>query len=133
LVQRASEGLEVPQGAVSGSEERIDVRNAGRRKPRSLTNDPDLLARLRVRERDAVLLSSTTGPIAGPISRAAGRRARPSTAFKFIHLVEDGDCVFVTYGGHITTGTGIRNTEFLTVRQGKAGRGGGLFRLVTAT
>jgi len=39
--------------------------------------------------------------------------------FKFVHLVRDGDRVFVTYEGRRRGGGGFRNTEILTVRQGK--------------
>ncbi len=43
-----------------------------------------------------------------------------STAdFKFIHLVRDDDRVFVTYEGRSTNGKIFRNTEILTVRDGK--------------
>jgi len=42
--------------------------------------------------------------------------------FKFIHLVNEGDRVFVTYEGHSRGGKGFRNTEILTVRRGKLGR-----------
>jgi ketosteroid isomerase-like protein len=36
-----------------------------------------------------------------------------------IHLVEDGERVFVTYEGQSTAGKRFRNTEILTVRNGK--------------
>jgi ketosteroid isomerase-like protein len=39
--------------------------------------------------------------------------------FEFIHLVQDGDRVFVAYGGETTGGKNFRNTEILTVRDGK--------------
>ena len=39
--------------------------------------------------------------------------------FNFVHLLRDGDRVFVTYEGHRRGGRGFRNTEILTVRQGK--------------
>jgi ketosteroid isomerase-like protein len=41
------------------------------------------------------------------------------TEFKFIHLVNEGDRVFVTYEGHGSGGKGFRNTEILTVRHWK--------------
>lgn len=41
------------------------------------------------------------------------------TDFKFVHLVEDGDRVFVTYEGRSSRGNSFRNTEILTVRDGK--------------
>ena len=36
-----------------------------------------------------------------------------------MHLVSEGDRVFVTYEGHSSSGKGFRNTEILTVRHGK--------------
>ena len=39
--------------------------------------------------------------------------------FRFIHLVNEGDRVFVTYEGRSIAGKGFRNTEILTVRHGK--------------
>jgi len=39
--------------------------------------------------------------------------------FKFIHLVQDDDRVFATYEGRSTNGKISRNTEILTVRDGK--------------
>jgi ketosteroid isomerase-like protein len=41
------------------------------------------------------------------------------TGFTFIHCVQDGDHVFVTYEGRSRGGKGFRNTEILTIRQGK--------------
>ena len=40
-------------------------------------------------------------------------------AFEFISLVADGERVFVTYEGHSDSGKRFRNTEILTVRDGK--------------
>lgn len=39
--------------------------------------------------------------------------------FDFIKLVPDGDRVFVTYEGRSTGGHGFRNTEIVTVRDGR--------------
>jgi ketosteroid isomerase-like protein len=39
--------------------------------------------------------------------------------FKFIYLVQDDDRVFVTYEGRSSNGKISRNTEILTVRDGK--------------
>lgn len=39
--------------------------------------------------------------------------------FNFIHLVRDGDRVFVTYEGRRVSGESFRNAEILTVRGGK--------------
>ena len=36
--------------------------------------------------------------------------------FDFVHMVPDGDRVFVTYEGSSTTGQRFRNTEILTIR-----------------
>src|SRR5689334_6602208 len=40
-------------------------------------------------------------------------------SFEFIHLVPDGDRVFVTYEGGLDSGGRFRNTEIMTVRDGK--------------
>ncbi len=39
--------------------------------------------------------------------------------FEFIHVVPDGDKVFVTYEGRAVGGRLFRNTEILTVRNGQ--------------
>lgn len=39
--------------------------------------------------------------------------------FDFIHLVADGERVFVTYEGHGANGDAFRNTEIVTVRDGQ--------------
>jgi ketosteroid isomerase-like protein len=41
------------------------------------------------------------------------------TGFTFIHLVTDGERVFVTYDGQSAGGKRFRNTEILTVRDGR--------------
>jgi ketosteroid isomerase-like protein len=41
------------------------------------------------------------------------------TGFTFIHLVADGERVFVTYEGQRSSGRPFRNTEIVTVRKGK--------------
>ena len=41
------------------------------------------------------------------------------TGFTFINLVADGERVFVTYEGQRSNGKPFRNTEILTVRNGK--------------
>lgn len=41
------------------------------------------------------------------------------TGFTFINLVRDGDRIFVTYEGQRLSGKPFRNTEILTVRDGK--------------
>lgn len=38
------------------------------------------------------------------------------SGFDFVHLVPDGDRVFVTYEGRSTSGHCFRNTEILTIR-----------------
>ena len=40
-------------------------------------------------------------------------------AFDFIHLVADGDHVFVTYEGAWEGGSRFRNTEIMTMRDGR--------------
>ena len=42
-----------------------------------------------------------------------------TAGFDFINLVPDGDRVFATYEGRSTNGKRFRNTEVLTVREGK--------------
>jgi ketosteroid isomerase-like protein len=39
--------------------------------------------------------------------------------FSFVHLVQDGPRVFVTYDLRTREGSAFRNTEILTVREGK--------------
>jgi ketosteroid isomerase-like protein len=39
--------------------------------------------------------------------------------FQFVHLLPDGERVFVTYEGQTSGGRRFRNTEILTVRDGK--------------
>jgi ketosteroid isomerase-like protein len=41
------------------------------------------------------------------------------TGFTFINLVADGERAFVTYEGQRSTGKPFRNTEIMTVRDGK--------------
>src|SRR5215831_15687108 len=41
------------------------------------------------------------------------------TGFTFINLVADGERVFVTYEGRRSTGKPFRNTEIMTLRNGK--------------
>lgn len=41
------------------------------------------------------------------------------TGFDFINLVRDGERVFVTYEGQSKSGRPFRNTEILTVKDGK--------------
>ena len=41
------------------------------------------------------------------------------TGFAFIDVVQNGDRVFVTYEGSSRSGRGFRNTEILTVRDGR--------------
>ena len=65
-----------------------------------------------------------TSPIDNRLDRAAyleicWPNSETVKRFKFIHLVPDGDRVFVTYEGESTGGSKNRNTELLTVRDGK--------------
>ena len=41
------------------------------------------------------------------------------TGFDFIHVVPDGERVFVTYEGRSSRGKRFRNTEILTIRAGQ--------------
>ena len=41
------------------------------------------------------------------------------TGFTFVNLVADGERVFVTYEGRRSTGNPFRNTEIMTLRNGK--------------
>jgi ketosteroid isomerase-like protein len=45
--------------------------------------------------------------------------SRTIAEFEFVHLVPDGDHVFVTYEARTTGGKRFRNTEIMTVRNGK--------------
>lgn len=65
-----------------------------------------------------------TSPIDNRIDRATyfkicwpGSKAIQS--FDFIHDIRDGDRVFVTYEGRLDDGSGFRNTEIVTVRDGQ--------------
>ena len=65
-----------------------------------------------------------TSPLDNRIDRATYfARCWPNSerikGFKFIHLVPDGDRVFVTYEGHNKDGKSFRNTEIVTVRGGQ--------------
>ncbi len=65
-----------------------------------------------------------TSPLDNRISRAVyfdrcWKNSETISGFTFVHLVSDGERVFVTYEGQRTTGTPFRNTEILTVRHDK--------------
>ena len=65
-----------------------------------------------------------TSPLDNRINRAVYfERCWPNSqqteGFDFIHLVADGDRVFVTYEGRATGGKRFRNTEILTFRGGQ--------------
>ena len=65
-----------------------------------------------------------TSPLDNRIDRATYfERCWPNhsaiTGFDFIHVAETGARVFVTYEGHNASGKRFRNTEILTVRDGK--------------
>jgi ketosteroid isomerase-like protein len=47
------------------------------------------------------------------------RNSETITGFDFVNLVGDGEKVFATYEGQSRTGRPFRNTEVLTVRNGK--------------
>ncbi len=65
-----------------------------------------------------------TSPLDNRLDRAAyleicWPNSETVKGFEFIHLVPEGDRVFVTYEGESTDGRKNRNTEILTVRDGK--------------
>ena len=65
-----------------------------------------------------------TSPLDNRIDRATYfARCWPNSdrieSFVFIHLVRDGERVFVTYQGRGTDGRAFRNTEIVTVRGGQ--------------
>jgi ketosteroid isomerase-like protein len=65
-----------------------------------------------------------TSPLDNRLDRAAYfARCWPNNqsiaGFRFVHLVPDGDSVFVTYEGRTMNGQGFRNTEILTIRDGQ--------------
>jgi ketosteroid isomerase-like protein len=65
-----------------------------------------------------------TSPLDNRIDRATYfERCWPNSksiaGFKYVHLVPSGDKVFVTYEGRGSDGSGFRNTEILTVRDGQ--------------
>jgi ketosteroid isomerase-like protein len=45
--------------------------------------------------------------------------SRTIGGFEFVHLAADGDCVFITYEAESTTGKRFRNTEVMTIRDGR--------------
>jgi ketosteroid isomerase-like protein len=65
-----------------------------------------------------------TSPLDNRIDRATYfARCWPNSAniavFELVHIVPDDDRVFVTYEGRSTSGKRFRNSEILTVRDGK--------------
>ena len=65
-----------------------------------------------------------TSPLDNRLDRKAyfdrcWKNSETSTDFSFINLVGDGEHVFVTYEGQSTSGKRFRNTEIMTVRNGK--------------
>jgi ketosteroid isomerase-like protein len=65
-----------------------------------------------------------TSPLDNRLSRATyfdrcWKNSETTTGFSFVNLVCEGEHVFVTYEGQNTTGKWFRNTEIMTVRDGK--------------
>jgi SnoaL-like domain len=70
---------------------------------------------------DALIADDFTSPLDNRIGRAVYfDRCWPNNQtisdFQFVHLVQHGDQVFVTYEAHGTALRGFRNTEILTIR-----------------
>ena len=65
-----------------------------------------------------------TSPLDNRIDRTAyfercWPNSRTISGFDFVHLAADGDCVFITYEAESTTGKRFRNTEVMTIKNGK--------------
>lgn len=65
-----------------------------------------------------------TSPLDNRLDRAAYfARCWPNSenteGFDYVHLVQDGPRVFITYEGRVKGGHRFRNTEILTTRDGK--------------
>lgn len=78
-----------------------------------------------------------TSPLDNRLDRATYfERCWPNSetteSFDFIHLLPDGNRVFVTYEGQVR-GSRFRNTEILTIRGELNHRSRGLLRLVPST
>lgn len=99
-----------------------------------MTDDPAALARASYRafaQNDRLAFEALiaadfhfTSPLDNRIDRATFfRRCWPNNAliagFEFIAVVPHGDRVFVTYEARAKTGRRFRNTEILTIRNGK--------------
>jgi ketosteroid isomerase-like protein len=99
-----------------------------------MTNDPVAIARAsyeayasKDRAQIEALIADDfhfTSPLDNRIDRATyfarcWPNSETSESFDFINLVADGDRVFVTYEGRSKQGHSSRNTEIVTVREGK--------------
>jgi len=97
-------------------------------------NDPISVAKLCYRayvDKDRPLIERLiaddfhfTSPLDNRINRNTYfERCWPNSAnsadFKFVHLMQHGERVFVTYEGRDTSDKAFRNTEILTVKHGK--------------
>jgi ketosteroid isomerase-like protein len=81
------------------------------------------------KNRDAIetLLSEDfhfTSPLDNRLSRGTyfdrcWKNCETTTGFSFVNLLSEGEHVFVTYEGQNTNGKRFRNTEIITVRDGK--------------
>ena len=65
-----------------------------------------------------------TSPLDNRLSRATyldrcWKNSETTTGFRIVNLVSEGEHVLVTYEGQDTTGKRFRNTEIITVRDGK--------------
>jgi ketosteroid isomerase-like protein len=99
-----------------------------------MTEDPTEIARASYRayvdkDRDAIeKLIADDFHFTSPLDNRIDRRtyfercwpnSEKASEFDFIHVVPDGQRVFVTYEGQWSGGKRFRNTEILTVRDGK--------------
>jgi ketosteroid isomerase-like protein len=65
-----------------------------------------------------------TSPLDNRLDRASyfarcWPNSETTTGFEYIHLVPQGERVFVTYEGRSSRGSRFRNTEILTIRAGQ--------------
>ena len=99
-----------------------------------MSDDPTSIARRSYQayvDKDRAAIEDLIGPdfrFTSPLDNGIDRdtyfeRCWPNSktldSFTFVHLVRDGERVFATYEASTSSGTHFRNTEILTVRDGK--------------